>query len=135
MTITLVNPAHPGDTPASARIRRVSASMARVCLAIACAIPLLPLLVFGLAMAGIVTRAEPVAQEPLAVWAMVVLGVSKVLPLVLLMVGLWRAHACFKRFAKGQFFASSAVRALREFSAWTAASALTSLPAMPCSAC
>lgn len=130
MSTIHTNPPLPSHKLELARIRKVSAIMGYVCLAIACAIPLVPLLALALLFTGVVPvppRWDPAAQEPIAVWGLWTLGVFKVLPMVFLIIGLWRARACFRRFSRGDFFAASAVHALREFSAWTAASAVTAL--------
>ena len=40
-------------------------------------------------------------QEPLSTWMLATLGIFNVLPMIFLVIGLWTARACFKRFARG----------------------------------
>lgn len=121
------NPSLPQREPKLAQIRKVSAGMGYVCLAIVCAIPLVPLLTLLFLFMGVVPGSFVAAQEPLAFWSLATIAVFKIPPVLFLMIGLWRARACFKRFARGDFFATSTARALREFSAWTAVSAIIAL--------
>ena len=74
-----------------------------------------------------VRRACPLpGQEPLSTWMLATLGIFNVLPMIFLVIGLWTARACFKRFARG------VLRRLRhsgpaQFSIWAALSAATAL--------
>ena len=54
------------------------------------------------------------------------LGIFNVLPMIFLVIGLWTARACSSG-SPGEFFAASAIRALRKFSIWAALSAATAL--------
>lgn len=129
--LTIHSPSSPPDhKPELARIRKLSLILGYACLAIACAIPLMPLLAIGLAAltgAPVPSRLPLPSQEPLSAWMLATLGILNVLPMIFLVIGLWTARACFKRFARGEFFAASAIRALRKFSIWAALSAATAL--------
>lgn len=102
---TIHSPSSPPDhKPELARIRKLSLILGYACLAIACAIPLMPLLAIGLAAltgAPVPSRLPLPSQEPLSAWMLATLGILNVLPMIFLVIGLWTARACFKRFARG----------------------------------
>ena len=89
----------------------------------------MPLLAIGLtALTGapVPSRLPLPGQEPLSTWMLATLGIFNVLPMIFLVIGLWTARACFKRFARG------VLRRLRhsgpaQFSIWAALSAATAL--------
>ena len=64
----------------------------------------MPLLAIGLtALTGapVPSRLPLPGQEPLSTWMLATLGIFNVLPMIFLVIGLWTARACFKRFARG----------------------------------
>lgn len=115
-------------TATQKRITHISRAMAWLCLA------LIGLLPPGLALYWLVASpadlgfhaglpAEAIAQPLLAWQRGLGLGVT-LLPLLMLLRGVWMARRCFQLFAQGEVFSTQTIRYLRLFAAWMATSIL-----------
>ena len=120
MTSSLAETAH------RQRIRQLSRVLAVACLWL---IVLLPVAVVGYWLAAdgpqLAVRAQlPVQaiQAPLMVWQRWAGALLSMLPLSLLLTGLWEARRCFQRFVAGEIFSAGTVRCLRRFAGWVMAS-------------
>lgn len=104
-----------------ARIRRLSRVLARACEGLVLALPLAVAAYWGVADAG--SLAASAGLPPLAVlglepWQRAAGAAISLLPVALLMAGLWQARRFFRLFAAGQVFTADAVRCLRRFAGW-----------------
>lgn len=79
-----------------------------------------------LAMRG-ANLAPGLLQGELSGWQRVWGCVFSLIPLLLLMRGVWEARSCFRQFAAGAVFTAQAVRCLRRFSGWAFASAFATV--------
>ena len=112
-------------------MQRTSAWLARACLALVIILPLLVLaywLVADASMLAVRANLLPSAiQKPLQDWQRVVGALLTLIPVVLMVRGLWEARMCFAQFAAGHVFTAQAVQRLRSFAAWISASSLGSI--------
>ena len=99
----------------SVSMQRTSAWLARACLVLVIVLPLLVLAYWFVADASMLAvRANllPSAiQKPLQDWQRVVGALLTLIPVVLMMRGLWEARMCFMQFAMGHVFTAQAVQA------------------------
>lgn len=112
-------------------MQRTSAWLARACLVLVIVLPLLVVAYWFVADASMLAvRANllPSAiQKPLQDWQRVVGALLTMIPVVLMVRGLWEARMCFMQFAVGHVFTAQAVQRLRSFAAWISASSLGSI--------
>lgn len=125
---------HLSPTPLR-RIQRLSELLARSCLVLIIGLPI-AVVAFWLNadVAGLAVHAhlrELVIEQPLALWQRLGGAGITLIPLGLLLAGLWQVRRCFQSFATGHYFELSTVRHLRHFAAWTCASVLASFVATP----
>ena len=108
------------------RITRISKAMALLCLL------LMGLLPPGLALYWLIASPADLGfhaglpalaiAQPLLAWQRGLgLGVT-LLPLLMLLRGVWMARQCFQLFAQGDVFSTQTIRYLRLFAAWMASS-------------
>ena len=123
-------PHQPERLSEATRIRKMSARLAGVCMAL---IVLLPLAVPYLwtADSAYLTRyanLQPnVLQQPIALWQRITGALLTEIPVLCMCFGLWHARSCLKGFAGGQLFTDEAVQYLRRFSVWIMWSAFAAL--------
>lgn len=112
-------------------MQRVSAWLAWACLLLMVCFPLLLMAYWAAADAGLLAARSnmlPVnIQSPLENWQRTLGALVTLLPVGLMMRGLWEARLCFKQFAKGHVFTAQAVQRLRSFAGWITASCLASV--------
>ena len=110
----------------AAGIRRLSWILARACEVLLAALPLAVIGWWSFADAASLAAAAnlpPLAVlGPLEGWQRAAGAAISLLPLVMLMAGLWQARRFFGLFAAGRVFSADAVRCLRRFAGWVAAS-------------
>ena len=108
------------------RIRRISRALAHACLALIIALPLAVIGYWLIADAAqLAVRAQlPVLaiQAPLQDWQRAAGALITLLPVTLLLIGLWHARQCFRLFAAREVFNAGAVRCLQRFAGWVMAS-------------
>lgn len=125
-----MTPAPVANRPAQ-RIPRISRALAHACLLLTIA---LPLAVIGYWLFADATQLAVRAQLPVnAIQAPLLNGqrwagaLITLMPLTLLLVGLWQARKCFKLFAAGEVFSAHTVHCLRRFAGWVMASVAASM--------
>ncbi len=113
------------------RLRQLSRVLAAACLWL---MVMLPMAVVGYWLVAdgpqLAVRAQlPVhaIQAPLMAWQRWAGAVLTLLPLSLLLTGLWEARRCFRRFVAGEIFSAGTVRCLRRFAGWVMASVATGM--------
>jgi hypothetical protein len=118
-----------------ARIHALSQRLAWCCLALLWSMPILVVAYWLWAdTADLAARsslmAMPVAH-PLLLWQRLAGATVSLVPLGLLLTGLWHARCCFLRFAEGGFFELGNIERLRQFAAWTFASVAAAIASEP----
>lgn len=125
---------HLSPTPLR-RIQRLSVLLARSCLALVVGLPVAVVVFWLIAdVAGLAVHAhlrELVIEQALSLWQRLGGAGITLIPLGLLLAGLWQVRRCFQNFATGHYFELSTVRHLRHFAAWSCASVLASFVATP----
>src|SRR5262245_2421741 len=103
-------------------IRRTSRFLAGACTLLLLALPVMAVGYWAIAdgptlaaSANLPPFAVLVTPEP---WQRVAGAAISLLPLALLMAGLWQARRFFRLFAAGEVFTADAVRCLRRFAGW-----------------
>ena len=112
-------------------MQRVSAWLAWACLLLIVCFPLLLMAYWAVADAGLLAARSNMLpiniQSPLESWQRALGALVTLLPVGLMMRGLWEARLCFKQFAMGHVFTAQAVKRLRSFAGWITASSLASV--------
>lgn len=112
-------------------MQRICGGLAWVCVFLIVTAPLLVLAYWAVADAGLLAvRANMLPltiQTPLQDWQRVGGALVTLVPVGLMLRGLWEARACFGQFALGQIFTAQAVQRLRSFAGWIMASSLASI--------
>jgi hypothetical protein len=112
-------------------MQRISAWLARACLFLIVALPLLVLYYWAVADSAVLAihaQMLPLLIEaPVQDWQRLAGALVTCIPVALMMRGLWEARLCFKQFATGQVFTAQAVQRLRSFAGWIMASSLASI--------
>lgn len=108
------------------RIKRWSQILSITCLFLIIALPIVVATYWALADVKTLARGVNLTlgtgQQALQSWQRLAGGLIAEASYALLLVGLWQARKCFRRFAAGQIFTSETVACLRRFAAWVAAS-------------
>ncbi len=115
------------------RIPRISRVLAHACLLLIIALPVAVIGYWLLADAAqLAVRAQlPVnaIQAPLLNGQRWAGALITLIPLTLLLIGLWQARKCFRLFAAGEVFTAQTVRCLRRFAGWVMTSVAASMVA------
>ena len=116
-------------------MQRTSAWLARACWLLVVFLPVLVVTYWIFADAGLLAvRANLLpnaVHTPLQNWQRVAGALITLVPVVLMLRGLWEARKCFLQFAAGLVFTSQAVQRLRSFAAWITASSVASILIVP----
>lgn len=112
-------------------MQRISGWLARACLLLMVALPILVLYYWAVADTAVLAihaQMLPVLiQAPIQDWQRTAGALVTCIPVALMMRGLWEARLCFKQFAAGHVFTAQAVQRLRSFAGWIMASSLASI--------
>ncbi|UCV16692.1 DUF2975 domain-containing protein [Quatrionicoccus australiensis] len=121
----LTLPLAPSDLPKLAR------RLASGCLLAIVVLPLSVVLYWMLSDTGTLAvrtnLAPDVVQGELQTWQRLLGCLLMEVPLCLLLVGVWQARKCFLLFGAGRVFSGEAIRYLRNFAAWSVASAIAKI--------
>lgn len=125
---------HCSPTPLR-RIQRLSVLLAHSCLVLVICLPVAAM-AFWLsadiaALAAHTHLRELAVEQPLAPWQRWGGAGITLIPLGLLLAGLWQVRRCFQNFAAGHYFELRTIRYLRHFAAWSCASVLAGFVATP----
>ena len=117
------------------RIRRLSLLLAHTCLAFTVVLPFLVVGYWLIADAAQLAAHAKLAglqiDHALALWQRQAGAAITLIPLGLLLTGLWHVRRCFLLFADGRYFELQAIHSLRRFAACTCASVVASLFSTP----
>ena len=126
MTLPACAPALISPDQNTIRLKRLSILLSWVCLVLITALPILFIWFWAAAspaeLAERVNLPGHLVQGPIKLWQRVAGGCVSMLPLGLLMAGLWQARKCLRLFAAGSIFTLPAVMALKRFAALATAS-------------
>ena len=126
MTLPACAPALISPDQNTIRLKRLSILLSWVCLVLITALPILFIWFWAAAspaeLAERVNLPGHVVHGPLKLWQRVAGGCVSMLPLGLLMAGLWQARKCLRLFAAGNIFTVPAVMALKRFAGLATAS-------------
>ncbi|MBK8508402.1 MAG: DUF2975 domain-containing protein [Candidatus Competibacteraceae bacterium] len=116
----------PAANPDVQRLQNLSRWLAAMCSLLIVALPVAVFAYWALADVAEVTLRAGLSSlavtAPPQAWQRIAGALITQVPLALLLLGLWQARQCFKLFSAGQIFTARAVRFLRRFAGWVAAS-------------
>jgi Protein of unknown function (DUF2975) len=116
-------------------MQRTSGWLALACLLLIVVLPLTVVAYWAVTDTGLLAvhanMLPSTIETTLKDWQRLCGAALTLLPVALMMRGLWEAHLCFKQFAAGQVFTALAVQRLRSFAGWIIASSLASILIAP----
>lgn len=113
------------------RMQRLSRWLAGACLAFIVLLPIAVIIYWVVAdPTELAVRSNlpgNAIQSPLLLWQRIAGAFVTLIPVVLMLLGIWQARTCFKQFAMGQVFTADAVRCLRRFAGWVIVSVVAGI--------
>lgn len=113
------------------RMQHLSRLLAHCCLLLVVALPIAEAIYCAIGDAGALAVGANLAPQSMATellpWQRLATAVLMEIPLCMLLAGVWQARRCFLLFAAGCVFTPDAIRYLRRFAGWAAASAAANM--------